>query len=172
MGFGKSFVFGVLCILAITGTVSAASGDLTIQVSEKFITIGDIVTINGTVSDSKTRAVYLYLSGGDLPAEGTALIGDIRSGRLPRQEKYLSGPRWDYSWDTGLIVGGLDQGTYTIYVSDEKTTVNKLEEGSYASVEVEVYDPSIPTESSPSQAILLAGALAGTFLLVWHRSKD
>ena len=172
MGFGKFIVFGVIGLLAMAGTVSAAPGDLTIQVSEKFITIGDIVTINGTVADSKTRVIYLYLTGGDLPPEGTALIGDIRGGRLPREERYLSGPRWDYSWDTGLIYGGLPPGIYRIYVSDEKTTVNKFEEGSYASVEVEVYDPSIPTESSPSQAIFLAGALAGIFLIVWHRSKD
>lgn len=169
MGFGRIFILAAICLLAVAGAAVSAADDLTIEVTDDYITIGDIVPLKGTVSDARARVVYLYLTGGDLPDEGTALIGDIRSGRLPNEERYLAGPTWDYSWDTGLIVGGLDQGTYTIYVSTSNAGVDKLEEGDYASVEVYVNDPSVPTESSPSQVFLLIGALAGIFLLTGLR---
>lgn len=172
MNSGKIIILAALCILAATPMTVSAAGDLTIEASKDEITIGDIVSIKGTVSDSRTKAVYLYLTGGDLPDEGTALIGDIRSGRLPYEMKYLSGPSWDYSWDTGLIVGGLDQGTYTIYVSAKNNGVDKLEDGDYSSIDVYVNDPSIPTESSPGQAVLLIGALAGVFILAGLYKKD
>jgi len=165
MKFGRVIILAAFCLLAAAGTAVSAADDITIEFSDESVTIGDIVPLKGTVSDAKARVVYLYLTGGDLPAEGTALIGDIRSGRLPHEERYLAGPTWDYSWDTGLIVGGLDQGTYTIYVSTSNAGVDQLEEGEYASIEVYVDDPSVPTESSPSQAILLIGALAGVFLV-------
>ncbi len=163
---GKKIILIIAIILSlITGVASASSESLNIKISEDFITIGDIVTLNGTVADSKIKCVYLYLSGGDLPPEGTALIGDIRNGRLPREEKYLSGPMWDYSWDTGLIVGGLPPGPYTIYVSSQKTDVTRLDEGSYASIDVEVYDPSVPTESSPAGIISVIMALTGSLII-------
>lgn len=172
MRFGGIILLAAIGLFAISGAASAASDKLTIDVSEEYITIGDIVSIKGTVADSRVKVVYLYLTGGDLPAKGTALIGDIRSGRLPYEEKYLAGPSWDYSWDTGLIVGGLEQGTYTIYVSTKNSGVDKLEEGDYSSIDVEVYDPSVTAESSSCQILLLIGVLAGVFLLTkLHRTK-
>lgn len=175
MGFGKTILIiavAALALLALAGTGSAASDKLTIKTSGDAITIGDIVLINGTVSDNNARTVYLYLTGEDLPAKGTALVGDIRKGRLPYEERFLNGPSWDYSWDTGLIIGGLEQGTYTIYVSTDDSGVDKLEEGTYTSIDVDVIDPSLAAESSPGQVLLLIGALAGVFMQTkYYRRK-
>lgn len=169
MGLGRTILIIAVALCALAGMVSAAapgaSDELTIKASSDVITIGDIVSIKGTVAGTDTKAVYIYLTGGDLPAKGTALIGDIRNGRLPYEQRYLSGPSWDYSWDTGLIIGGLDQGTYTIYVSTDDSGVDKLKDGTYVSKEIEVIDPSVATESSPGEILLVIGVLAGVFMM-------
>ncbi|ADN36897.1 hypothetical protein Mpet_2149 [Methanolacinia petrolearia DSM 11571] len=179
MGFGRTIlIIAVIAValIALSGTVSAAasasSDELTINVSSDVITIGDIVSIKGTVAGSDSKTIYIYLTGVDLPSKGTALVGDIRNGRLPYEQKYLSGPSWDYSWDTGLIIGGLEQGTYTIYVSTDDSGVDKLKEGTYVSKEVEIIDPSVATESSPGEILLVIGSLAGVFMLAkFYRRK-
>jgi hypothetical protein len=95
------------CLLIITAallgvviTPVAASTLLTISASPQQAHIGDVVTINGTVSGITTIAVYLFVTGLDLDTRGVTLENlNIPAGRglFTTAPVRLSDGSWTYT---------------------------------------------------------------------------
>ncbi|WOF15545.1 hypothetical protein F1737_02025 [Methanoplanus sp. FWC-SCC4] len=126
--------------VVITSVQAAATTETTIEISQNTAEIGDIIAISGKVGGQSAPAVYLFMTGPDLPDKGTPLVGDVRNAKIPYHKIYLSGPGWDYNWDTGLIVGGLKDGTYTIYSSLNPGNLDGLREGEYSETKIKIID--------------------------------
>ena len=81
--------------------------------------IGDVVTLNGTVSGITTIAVYLFVMGPDLDTRGVTLDNlNIPAGRglFTTAPVQMNDGTWTYTWDTSVILGEMRPGKYTVYV--------------------------------------------------------
>jgi len=114
------------CLLIITaallGVVTTSVGAatiLTISASPQQAHIGDVITINGTVSGITTIAAYLFVTGPDLDTRGVTLENlNIPAGRglFTTAPVQLNDGSWTYTWDTSVILGEMTPGKYTVYV--------------------------------------------------------
>lgn len=167
--FPKACVLILLALLLAVSPVSAQAADsMTIESSQESAQIGDIVKLKGkSGGDMNSASVYLFITGPDLPEGGTTLEGDLRHARIPHHQIYSGGAEWDYSWDTGLVVGGLDEGIYKIHVTTLSDNEKALSSGNYAVTEIEIIDPNGKKNQSPAGIfiILIAPLIAGLFFL-------
>jgi hypothetical protein len=130
-----------MCSFVIVVLVTTASASPGIQAS-----LGDTVMISGYSYGSQT--VYLFLTGPNLPANGVAL-NDItkhadQSGFTRVQVD--GNDRWFYNWDTADIGGGLDEGTYTIWVVNGPNDRSRLNEADYRTISVTLGKPGISVD--------------------------
>jgi hypothetical protein len=106
-------------LLGIVIAPVSAAPILTISASPQLAHIGDVITINGTVSGITTIAVYLFVTGPDLDTRGVTLENlNIPAGRglFTTAPVRLSDGSWTYTWDTSVILGTMTPGKYTIYI--------------------------------------------------------
>ena len=127
-------------MLGAIATPVAASTVLTISASPHQAHIGDIVTLNGTVSGITTIAVYLFVIGPDLDTRGVTLDNlNIPAGRglFTTAPVQMSDGSWTYTWDTSVILG--DDETGKIYRVCRKFPSRSLTicSGDFATVDVE-----------------------------------
>jgi hypothetical protein len=135
--------------------------------------IGDTVTLTGTVSGLKTIAVYLFVTGPDLDNRGVTLENlNIPAGRglFTTAPVNLNDGTWEYVWDTSVILGTINPGTYMVYVVSTPVDRLRFAKGEYAKAEVEFIDSDIPANEVPVDALVPIAALfiafcAGTFLI-------
>jgi hypothetical protein len=148
-----------LSILVITITLLgaiampvAAAPVLTISASTNQSHIGDIVTLNGTVSGITTIAVYLFVIGPDLDTRGVTLDNlNIPAGRglFTTAPVQLSDGSWTYTWDTSVILGELKPGKYTVYVVSSPLDRLRYVREDFATVEVEFIPSDKPAAETP-----------------------
>lgn len=116
---------------------------------------GDIIKLSGSIenadyADPKITAVYLYITGRNLDANGvsldgkTAVIDGVESTFTPVDKFELkdSSATWEYEWKT---TGLFEPGTYTIYaVTQTKGQLSALDIGiTPGSAELYLSDKSI-----------------------------
>jgi hypothetical protein len=172
-----------LCILIITiallGAIAmpAAAAVLTISASPHQAPIGDIITLNGTVSGITTIAVYLFVIGPDLDTRGVTLDNlNIPAGRglFTTAPVQMSDGTWTYTWDTSVILGELKPGKYTVFVVSSPLDRSRYVREDFATAEVEFLPstkpaPEIPLEPAIPVIAVGVGAVLGLCLTRMQR---
>jgi len=148
-----------VCLLVITtvllGVIAvpvAAAAVLTISASPHQAHIGDVVTLNGTVSGITTIAVYLFVIGPDLDTRGVTLDNlNIPAGRglFTTAPVQLSDGSWTYTWDTSVILGDMKPGLYTVYVVSSPLDRTRYVREDFATAEVEFLPSDKPSPEIP-----------------------
>jgi hypothetical protein len=163
------------CLLLITAVLLGlliapvgAATTLTISASPQQAHIGDVITINGTVSGIATIAVYLFVTGPDLDTRGVTLDNlNIPAGRglFTTAPVRLSDGTWTYTWDTSVILGTMTPGKYTIYVVSSPVDRLRNVREDVATVDVEFLASDKPVTETPLEpavpitALIIAGVL-------------
>jgi len=152
----------------ITEGVPPAPPGLTIMASPSGTRIGDIITLNGTVTGIHTIAVYLFVTGPGLDPRGVALENlKIAAGRglFTTAPVKMGDGTWTYEWDTSVIVGTLKPGNYSVYVV--ASPLDRLRSNPQETAVVQVSFAPAQTSSAqsplplmvPVAALVIAGIL-------------
>ena len=160
------------CILC--GMMPLASAvSMEINATPSVVHIGDTVTLKGSVSGLKTIAVYLFVNGPDLDNRGVTLENlNYPAGRglFTTAPVNLDDGTWEYEWDTSVILGTLQPGTYTVHVVSTPVDRLRFAKGEVAQTEIEF----LPSGTSPNEvpldpivtlAALITLSCAGTVLM-------
>ena len=168
-----------ICLLVITtallGAIAmpvAAASVLTISASPHQAHIGDVVTLNGTVTGITTIAVYLFVIGPDLDTRGVTLDNlNIPAGRglFTTAPVQLGDGSWTYTWDTSVILGDMKPGIYTVYVVSAPVDRLRYVSGDYATAEVEFLASDKPVDEIPLEPAIPViavgvGAVLGIYM--------
>jgi hypothetical protein len=168
---GMRWVCLLLIIAAFLGLLIVPVGAatiLTISASPQQAHIGDVITINGTVSGIATIAAYLFVTGPDLDTRGVTLDNlNIPAGRglFTTAPVRLSDGSWTYTWDTSVILGTMKPGKYTIYVVSSPVDRLRNVKEDMATVDVEFLAPDKPITETPLEpavpiiALIIVGFL-------------
>ena len=113
--------------------------------------LGETVHLSGY--SYGTTAVYLFLTGPNLPSDGVSLddlTTPAANGGLTRVYADDS-RRWEYDWDTtsGRV---LDAGTYTVWITTEPVSRSGLRAGEYQTLSVILRNPAL-AEGTPVAAV-------------------
>ena len=141
-----------LALLGASAMPVAAASSLTISASTHQSHIGDIVTLNGTVSGITTIAVYLFVIGPDLDTRGVTLDNlNIPAGRglFTTAPVQLSDGSWTYTWDTSVILGDMKPGKYTVYVVSSPLDRLRYVREDFATAEIEFLPSDQPSPEIP-----------------------
>jgi hypothetical protein len=160
------FLIFTAALLGVIATPVAASTLLSISASPHQAHIGDIVSLNGTVSGITTIAVYLFVTGPDLDTRGVTLDNlNIPAGRglFTTAPVQMSDGSWTYSWDTSVILGTMKPGKYTVYVESSPLDRSRYMSGDFATVDIE-FLPSVKsvteTPLDPALPLIAVGFVA------------
>jgi hypothetical protein len=168
---GMRWAYLLLITTALLGFLIVPAGavtTLTISASPQQAHIGDVITINGTVSGIATIAVYLFVTGPDLDTRGVTLDNlNIPAGRglFTTAPVRLSDGSWTYTWDTSVILGTMTPGKYTIYVVSSPVDRLRNVREDMATVDVEFLAPDKPVTETPLEpavpiiALIIVGVL-------------
>jgi hypothetical protein len=168
---GMRWAYLLLITTALLGLLIAPAGaatTLTISASPRQAHIGDVITINGTVSGIATIAVYLFVTGPDLDTRGVTLDNlNIPAGRglFTTAPVRLSDGSWTYTWDTSVILGTMTPGKYTIYVVSSPVDRLRNVREDMATVDVEFLTSDTPVTEIPLEpavpitALIIVGVL-------------
>jgi hypothetical protein len=168
---GMRWVYLLLITSALLGFLIVPAGaetKLTISASPQQAHIGDVITINGTVSGIATIAVYLFVTGPDLDTRGVTLDNlNIPAGRglFTTAPVRLSDGSWTYTWDTSVILGTMTPGKYTIYVVSSPVDRLRNVREDLATTDVEFLAPDKPAAETPLEpavpiiALIIVGVL-------------
>jgi hypothetical protein len=129
----------IIGCLVLTTCVSA-SGEITAY-------IGDTITLQGYSYGGP--AVYLFLTGPNLPVNGVAL-NDITARADERHFTEVSvddNDHWEYTWGTNAIGGRLDAGTYTVWVVNSPNDRSMLAKADYSTISIRLGTPVILVSS-------------------------
>jgi hypothetical protein len=163
-------------VLGMVATPAAAATVLTISASPQQAHIGDIVTLNGTVSGITTIAVYLFVTGPDLDTRGVTLDNfNIPAGRglFTTAPVQMSDGSWTYSWDTSVILGTMKPGKYTVYVESSPLDRLRYTSGDYATVDIEFLPSDKSSARTPLEpAVPLIAAGIATTLGLWRYKRE
>ncbi|PKL63983.1 MAG: hypothetical protein CVV32_11165 [Methanomicrobiales archaeon HGW-Methanomicrobiales-3] len=103
----------------LTDGAPVGPAKLTIHAWPSEARVGDVIVLNGTVTGIRTIAVYLYVTSPELDPRGVALENlNIAAGHglFTTAPVKMSDGTWSYEWDTSIIAGNLNPGTYSVYV--------------------------------------------------------
>ena len=156
----------LLCILI----PAAGAVALTLNASEKEAHIGDTITLSGTVTGIKTIAVYLFVIGPDLDNRGVTLDNlNIPAGHglFTTAPVHLGNGTWSYSWDTSVILGNLQPGTYTIYAVSSPVDRLRFVEGEFVTTDIVFLPSDRPNNEIPLEPCvpIIALVITGVVLL-------
>lgn len=141
--------------VALAGIIAspvAAATVLTISATPHQAHIGDVVTLNGTVSGITTIAVYLFVTGPDIDTRGVTLDNlNIPAGRglFTTAPVQMTDGTWKYTWDTSVILGEMKPGKHTIYVVSSPIDRLRYVAGDFATVDVEFLPSDKPVAETP-----------------------
>ena len=165
-------------VLGAIATPVTAATMLTISASPLVAHIGDVVTLNGTVTGITTIAVYLFVDGPDLDPRGVTLDNlNIAAGRglYTTAPVQLADGSWRYTWDTSVILGEMKPGLYTVYVASSPIDRLRYSSEDFATADVEFLPPDKPVEETPLSSVIPVIAViiaAGTGLCMSWRSRE
>jgi hypothetical protein len=175
---GMSRAYLLLITAALLGLLIAPAGaatTLTISASPQQAHIGDVITINGTVSGIATIAVYLFVTGPDLDTRGVTLDNlNIPAGRglFTTAPVRLNDGSWTYTWDTSVILGTMTPGKYTIYVVSSPVDRLRNVREDMATVDVEFLAPDKPVTEAPLEPAVPIIALIIVVVLGLYASRQ
>ena len=138
--------------------------------------IGDVVRLSGSIEGVKTIAVYLFVTGPDLNPQGVTLENlNIPTGRglFTTAPVNMADGKWEYIWDTSVILGNLRPGKYMVYAVSTPIDRLRYTRGEFAVTEVNF----LPSEASPTEVPLpplltLGAVLAVSGLAILSRLKS
>ena len=125
---------------------------LTISATPHQAHIGDVITLNGTVSGITTIAVYLFVTGPDLDTRGVTLDNlNVPAGRglFTTAPVQMNDGTWTYTWDTSVILGVMSPGKYTVYVVSSPIDRLRYVAGDLATADVEFLASDKPVAETP-----------------------
>jgi hypothetical protein len=158
----------VAAVFALSAPVAGAIG-MTIDAMPKDPSVGDTVTLSGTVTGINTIAVYLFVTGPGLDPQGATLDNlNIPTGHglFTTAPVSMENGSWTYSWDTSVIIGTLKPGNYTVHVVASPVERMRYNEGESASADVTFLPPLVTEPETPLNPVLpvVALGIAGIFL--------
>jgi len=174
MRWAYLLIISVALIAALATPVSAATV-LTISASPHQAHIGDVVTLNGTITGITTIAVYLFVTGPDLDPKGVTLENlNIPAGRglFTTAPVQLTDGSWTYTWDTSVILGVIKPGIYTIYVVSSPLDRLRYPSEDYATTDVEFLASDNPVNAAPLNSAIPVLALVIAAVLGIFMSKS
>lgn len=120
---------------------------MTVPVGSTQTTLGNTVKLSGYCYTSQT--VYLFLTGPNLPANGVALDNiNRRADQGGFTEVSVDDQdHWEYDWGTSSLGGGLDAGTYTVWVVNSPNDRSHLGTAEYSTISVTLGKPSISVDT-------------------------
>jgi hypothetical protein len=147
----------IIAVLTLACLVPGASG-ITVP-------LGDQIPLSGIAPGADT--VYLFLTGPNLPSNGVRL-DDISAGVVTGvpstfTQAPVSNDQWQYTWYTGSA-GGLDAGTYTVYVSTTPVGRNNLAGAVYSTISITLTTPTI--QVPPTGTLDIRSVPAGADVVV------
>jgi len=152
-----------VAFLVFLAILPAGAQTVTINATPTVVHMGNTVYLNGTVSGIHTIAVYLFVTGPDLDSRGVTLENlNIPAGRglFTTASVDLKTGTWNYPWDTSIILGNMNPGTYKVYVATSPIDRERFSHEGYASVDV-TFLPSekeaTPVPLSPGIAVVALG---------------
>ena len=151
------FLIFTAALLGVIVIPVAASTVLSISASPQQVHIGDVVSLNGTVSGITTIAVYLFVTGPDLDTRGVTLDNlNIPAGRglFTTAPVQMRDGSWTYFWDTSVILGTMKPGKYTVYVESSPLDRLRYMSGDFATVDVEFLPSDRPVTETPLEPAL------------------
>lgn len=178
-GTGMRWAYLLVILLALIGISAmpvAAAPVLTISATPHQAHIGDIVTLNGTVSGITTIAVYLFVTGPDLDTRGVTLDNlNVPAGRglFTTAPVQMNDGTWTYTWDTSVILGVISPGKYTVYVVSSPVDRLRYVSGDIATADVEFLASDKPVAETPLDPVIpvIAIGIAGILGLVMFRMQ-
>ncbi|MFA5254790.1 MAG: hypothetical protein WC367_08995 [Methanoregula sp.] len=157
----------VMAVLFFLVIIPAGAQTVTINASPAVVNLGDTIILSGNVSGVHTIAVYLFLAGPDLDSRGVTLENvNVPAGRglFTTAPVNMKDGTWEYAWDTSVILGNLNPGTYTVFVVSSPVNHERVGSGPYATTKITI-EPSqaeaTPIPLSPWSAILALTITAG-----------
>lgn len=167
-----------VAFLLLLAILPAGAQTITINATPSVVHVGDNVELSGSVSGIKTIAVYLFVTGPDLDSRGVTLENlNIPTGRglFTTAMVDMKTGNWQYSWDTAVILGNMNPGTYTVYVLTSPVDRERFSTGGYASTNVTFLQPTTETTQiplSPGIAVLALGITITTGSCLIRRLKN
>lgn len=159
----------IAAMFALSVPVAGAIG-LTIDAIPKNPSVGNTVTLSGTVTGINTIAVYLFVTGPGLDPRGVTLDNlNIPAGHglFTTAPVSMENGSWSYSWDTSVILGTLKPGNYIVHVVASPVERMRYNEGESASADVTFLQPPVTEPETPLDPVLpvVALGIAGIFLV-------
>jgi len=154
-------------VIVLTVPVAGAIG-MTIDATPQELSIGDTVTLSGTVTGINTIAVYLFVTGPDLEAGGVTLDNlNIPAGRglFTTAPVHMDNGTWSYSWDTSIILGTLKPGNYTVHVVASPVARMRFNEEESAFTSIRFHPPSRTDPEIPLDPVVPVTALGIAMVL-------
>jgi len=131
---------------------AAGAVDLTINATPQQVQFGDVITFHGKVTGINTIAVYLFLGGPGIDSRGVTLENlNVPAGRglFTTAPVNLTDGTWTYRWDTSVILGTLEPGTYTVYEVDSPVDRLRYSRGDYATADITILPGEPPVTEAP-----------------------
>ena len=142
----------LVCILlaaVITGNAAAETREAV---------IGDDIPLSGTAIGADR--VYLFMTGPGVPSDGSRMDSSISPVITGEPDTFTqidaSSDRWNYTWRTGRVSGGLAAGQYTVYAATMPVARDALSGIPYSSIDIILSRPvtsgRIVVQSTPTGA--------------------
>ena len=157
--FSCAVLFIILLLGLLPGQVSAEPLEAD---------IGDDIPLSGTAVG--VDRVYLFMTGPGVPPGGSRMDSSISPVVTGDPNTFtqvdVSNDRWNYTWRTGRVSGGLAAGTYTIYAATMPVARDDLAGVPYSDTAIILSRPvttgTITVVSTPGGAqVTLNGRYAG-----------
>jgi len=146
--------------------------DIAIDAQAGDLVRGDTVLFSGTVSDSPTIAVFLFVTGPGLPPQGATL----ENLNLPTGHGHITTApvlpdgSWQYRWNTANIIGKVVPGEYHVYAVTAPVDRSRIASVTSASITVRIGEPNTPAPI-PAGLILPVSAFFLASLIVLPGSR-
>ena len=176
--FYRSSAHGIsmrwVCILGLAAAIAllvpgVMAGSVVVNAIPPVAHIGDVITINGSITGVNTIAVYLFVTGPGLDARGVTLENlNIAAGRglFTTAPVNMTDGKFSYQWDTSVILGNLQPGNYTLYVVSSPVDRLRYQKEDFAVTNIEFIQGSTTVTESPLEPVLPVAAL-GLAVLTW-----
>lgn len=164
-------IIGILVLL-----VGFSAGEITLDTVSGPFFIGDKVRIGGHLENSKSIAVFLFVTGEGLDPAGVTMENlRLRAGSGHFSSAFVHPDgKFTFEWDTAFSVGPLHPGTYHVYVVDVPLNLHRLtdiEDLSVATLDV-TFQKRPSTEIPLEWAVPLTALGASIALMAPGRKKS